>query len=205
MNKCQVCIFNKSVEKTIVFDKNKAIFNEGEKVNNVYKIQSGIVKLSKLYLNGEEKLIDILHTGDYLALLTILKGNDEYLVTASTVTEVTLQQLNIDKAKNSYDQDSHFKEMCLSCAANRLGVFQNQLFNFTNLDIEDKILNILKHLQQKFGYSKDNRYFLILPITKTDIASMIGLRRETLSRKLAKMQNDKILKIDKNLYEFLSM
>ena len=205
MATCELCIFRSDIGKQSIFKKGVTIFLEGEEVDNIYFIKEGIVKLTKLYANGEEKLIDILKPGDFLALLTILKGSKEYLVTATTLQEVVLEKLNKKTALENYQCDSKFKEACLNCAANRLGVFQNQLFNFSNLDTDDKIMNVLTHLYNKFGYMKGKKHYIELPITKTDLANMVGLRRETLSRKLTSLQNDGVISVVKNKIEFKGM
>ena len=39
-----------------------------------------------------------------------------------------------------------------------------------------------------------------MPINKSELANLIGIRRETLSRKLTKMKEDKILDYNKNKF-----
>lgn len=204
MSKCKKCIFVEN-ELNICFAKGTVIFNEGEEVSNIYSIIDGIVKITKLYPNGEERLIDILNNGDFLALLTILNDSKEYMVTATALTEVTLVSSSYSFVMKQYQNNINFMNTCMRCASNRLSIFQKQLFDFSGQDNKENIMNLLKYLYGKFGYIKDGEQFLKLPMTKIDLANMLGLRRETLYRKLKELQDDGIITIKNNLIKFTNM
>lgn len=205
MRTCKKCIFdlNQGVKKE--YKKNEYVFFEGESVDTIYLIKSGIVKLEKIYENGETRILDVVTKGDYLALLTILKNIEDYVVSAVCLTDVTVTPILKDNAQSAYFDNLHFKETCLKCAAHRIGVFQDHTFLSTNTDIEKRILHTLKHLSIKFGSRIKEGLRIVLPITKTELAEMVGLRRETLSRKLSKMEKDGLIKVEKNIYIIYSM
>lgn len=205
MSKCEKCVYRDQENRVNNYKKNEVIFMESDEVQNIYFIKEGIVKLSKLYPSGEERVIDIVKDGDFLALLTILKSNKEYFVTATAITDLVLEVIPKEKASCNFNSNLEFKETCINCATNRIGVFQNQMFNFSSHETNDLVLNVLTHLYNKFGYYKDKKHFLKLPISKTDLASIAGLRRETFSRKLSELKKNKIIGIEKNIIEFLNM
>jgi CRP/FNR family transcriptional regulator len=76
------------------------------------------------------------------------------------------------------------------------------LFNISNINLEEKILSSLELLANKFGVVKENFVELELPFTKNDLANLIGVRRETLSRKLSEMKKNNIIEVTKNIYKF---
>lgn len=205
MRECERCIFESKSDNRVSYKKNHAIFYEGDFVDKIYSINKGTIKLEKLHENGDVRIIDVVKEGDYLALLQILKGGDMYPVTATAITDVIVTPISRKEAIESYIDNLHFKETCLSCAANRLGVFQEHTFNSANSDISVKIINTLKHLSIKFGHNKNGDTYIEIPFNKTEFANMIGLRRETLSRKLRKMQDDGLIEINKNVYKINGM
>jgi CRP-like cAMP-binding protein len=69
-----------------------------------------------------------------------------------------------------------------------------------NSDISEKILDILKQLSYKFGKVKGKQVIIDLPFSKTVLAGIINIRRETLSRYLSQLQKEKILLVNKNQY-----
>lgn len=206
MNKlCEICLYDNLPSKTKTIKKNEHIFYEGDPIKYIFIIKKGLVKISKVFINGDEKILDILAPGDFIALLTILKEQNEYIVTATAISKVELTVISKDDALKAYKLNNNFKDACLTCAANRVGVFQNQLFESLNQNTEEKILNILTFLFQKFGSIKEDKKQMTLPISKTELASIIGIRRETLSRKLSILEENNKIKITKNTYQLLSM
>jgi len=199
---CVKCIYKSLPSITLNLRENETIFIEGDPINYVYIIQNGLVKVSKIFPSGEERILDILGPGDFLALVSVLKGDEEYIAQATTLNKVELKRLTKADTQKAYKANNQFKDMCLSCAMTRTNLFQSQLFNSTNYDTEDKILNVLIYLSKKFGSIENGRHIINLPFSKTTLANIIGIRRETLSRKLSKMQDENVLSIEKNKYIF---
>ena len=175
---------------------------EGDDLRYSFMIVEGLVKVSKVTINGEEKIFDIFGPDDFLGLVSMLKKDDKYIATATCLTEVKLNLLRKADVLKAYKSNNRFKDICLSCAITRTNLFQSQLFNSSNSDIEERILLILEFLSNKFGKQSNNIHTLILPFPKTTLANIIGIRRETLSRKLSSMQKAGVIQIDKNIYKF---
>lgn len=205
METCTNCIYKSDIKDTIEYNKNTVVFYEDDKIDNIYFIKDGVIKLTKLYPNGEEKIMDILTKGDFIALLTIMQNKNNYLVTATAITQVTLEIIDKEKAIKNYNQNILFKEKCIECASNRIGNLHDMVYGVNNLDKEDQVLETLKNLYSKFGFEQNKKHYIYLPISKTDLASLIGIRRETLSRKLTKLQKENKIKVKKNIYEIMNM
>jgi CRP/FNR family transcriptional regulator len=202
---CLNCIYETLPHTLVEKDEQSVLFLEGDPLTYVYLIKDGLVKMNRLHPSGDEKVFDILGPGDYIALLAVLQGKKNYIASAETLTKTTLHRLSYVDVKAAYQSNPIFKDTCLQCAVTRSNMFQNQLFQNSNIDIEEKILSIFQLLAHRFGYTKDGYTVLDLPFNKTVLANLIGIRRETLSRKLSKMQKEQIIEVDKNKYTFRRM
>lgn len=199
---CVNCIYNDLPSKSITLHEKDVIFLEGDDLLYSFMIVQGLVKVSKITINGEEKIFDIFGPEEFLALVSMLKGDDKYIATATCLTEVSLELLHKEDVLEAYRNNNEFKDICMSCAMTRTNLFQSQLFNSSNTDVEDRILLVLEYLSKKFGMLKDSEYTIKLPFPKTTLANIIGIRRETLSRRLTSMQNSGLIEINKNTYKF---
>lgn len=202
---CEKCIYTDISSKTLTLHEKDVIFSEGDDLRYSFMIVKGLVKVSRITINGEEKIFDIFGPSNFLALVSMLKEDDMYIATATCLTEVTLNLLKKDDVLDAYKSNNRFKDICLSCAMTRTNLFQSQLFNSSNSDIEERILLILEFLSKKFGEVNETIHTLSLPFSKTTLASIIGIRRETLSRKLSIMQKDGTIEIMNNTYRFNRM
>ncbi len=198
---CVKCIYSDLSSRTLSFQEKDVIFLEGDDLYNSYMIEQGLVKVSKITINGEEKIFDIFGPKDFLALVSMLRGDVKYIATATCLTEVSVKQLEKINVLDAYSNNNKFKDICMSCAMTRTNLFQSQLFNSSNSDIESRILLVLEYLSEKFGTLQDEQYRVHLPFSKTTLANIIGIRRETLSRRLTKMQKSGLLEINKNQYK----
>jgi len=200
---CKNCIYKALPYYERDYLANKMVFLEGDALDLVYRIEEGYVKMHRYLESGDEKILSILGPGDYIALLAVLQGENEYIASAMTLTKTRLQAMDKDQVIKAYSSNAIFKDNCISCAITRTNFFQFQITQSGNTDTKERIVNILKNLQKKFGEPLNPHKTIKLPFTKTVLANIIGIRRETLSRHLTELQEEKILKIEKNTYIFL--
>ena len=199
---CKHCIYESLPHDIVKYTPQESIFMEGFDLQYIYRIKSGLVKMNRIHPSGDEKIFDILGKEDYIALLALLQGKQEYVASATALTDVKLIRMNAEDVLMAYQSNDIFKASCLECAVTRSTMFQDKLFQTANIDVEEKILATLQILAKKFGVMKHGVVEMELPFTQTVLASIIGIRRETLSRKLSLMKDKNILQIDKNIYKF---
>jgi CRP/FNR family transcriptional regulator len=196
------CIYESLPHDIVTFPSQAIIFLEGQPLEYVYRIKDGLIKMNRIHPSGDEKIFDILGPGDYIALLAVLQNKKEYIASAETLTNVSLVRLSYNNVIRAYESNETFKATCMHCAVTRSTMFQNKLFQTNNIDTEEKILATLQLLANKFGVIKGNIVEMELPFTQTVLANIIGIRRENLSRKLSKMQENNIIHVNKNSYTF---
>ena len=200
---CKNCIYESLAHDLVTFSPQETLFMEGFSLEYVYRIKEGFVKMNRIHPSGDEKIFDILGPGDYIALLAVLQDKKEYLASSVALTKVTAVRITSEKVLEAYKSNNIFQESCLNCAVMRSTMFQDKLFQTSNIDTEEKILATLRILAKKFGIINDDGLIeMKLPFSKTELANIVGIRRETLSRKLSEMQENKIIQINKNIYKF---
>lgn len=202
---CDNCIYDslKGVQRT--YASGEVIFHEGEDLDRIALIQLGLVKVSKLFVSGEEKIFDILGPKEYVGLVAMLKDEKTFIASATALSDVVINEIPKSTVESAYETNDIFKDTCLSCTMTRMNTFQTQLFQSANADTEDKIITVLEYLAKKFGSVENGLYTMKMPFTKTVLASIIGIRRETLSRNLSRMQDEGLIEINKNIYKFMGM
>lgn len=202
---CAHCIYEALPHTIKTIPAETILFLEGDDLDVIYRIKEGLIKINRVHQSGDEKVFDILGEGDYVALLAVLQGKTEYVASAETLTDCTLLQMTYQDVKDAYESNLLFQQSCLHCAVTRTHSFQNKLFHSTNIDTEEKILGILQLLANRYGITENGVITLTLPFNRTVLADLIGIRRETLSRKLSSMQDQGILTIDKQDFIFHRM
>ncbi len=174
------------------FEVDEFIFEEGMKATHYFQIQTGVVKLNNIFENGKEFVHGFPFDGHCFGE-TYLLTEKEYAINAVAVSKCTIikleKELYLDFIKlrpelfiniSRYSAERlHFRYIVSSFLAIR--------------DPQVKVYKILKHLKDYFGY--DIPFGFVIPFTRSQLASLTGLRMETVIRVLKRMETDGVVKI----------
>ena len=181
--------------------KGSFLFSVGDVLENIYFVEQGLVKITSITSDGNERILDLKQDGDYIGLVNILKNQQLYNVNAEALTDCVISKVNVHIARQElYGGNQCLMNKCLDSAANRIQI--NDILNLET-DSDVRIINTLNYLYKKFGKIENGKKVVNLRISKADIASMIGMARETLSRKLSSMAQKGLIKIEKSKIIFL--
>jgi CRP/FNR family transcriptional regulator len=175
--------------------KNEVLFRDFHALKYVYFVLEGTFKVYKYNEEGVEKIVDILHDDDYLAVTLMFSDLDEYTLNCSALTKGKVVRLSIEQMYEAFVDRKILRDY-MNFTSRKLINFKNYLANST--DPEERIIIALRELYDRFGIMMEGEKVIDLPFSKTDLASFIGLRRETLSRKMTALMDEGKIYVDKN-------
>ena len=178
------------------FQKGESVQLAGHFVPKLLVLNRGRAKVSRTDANGNEQVIRILKPGDYIGESAVFGENAvEYDAQAledssfCTLDKAHLYQILLDQP------DLALK--ILSDMSQRLQITEAQLETLGQKPAEQRLLDALRH------YASGQTAFT-LGINKKDLASQIGVRPETLSRLLKRLQVNRLIQIDRKIITILS-
>ena len=180
--------------------KGEVLYRAGEKSNSLYIIHKGKLKVYRLTENGKEQMIRILQPGDFTGELALFTDNvhDSYAEAMEATELCTINSLDIKDLFLKYPQISLkiIKEFSL-----RLDQTEHQVTSFTTEDTETRVALYLIR-QAESSQSRE----IQLPMSRKDLASFLGTTPETISRKLAKFEDQGwILQYDQRAIRIMNM
>lgn len=168
------------------------IFRDKEEVRTLYVIISGSVSLYKLNENGHKRVIFILGKGKMI--------NDVIIhdLPASINCEVfeEAQVLSCDKniLLNIMEQDFILSKNIMCSLAMKVRRLYRQLKNATGtLRMEKKLAAKLWKLSKDYGIKNESGVVINMNISVTYLADLLGSKRETISRALKILLNEKLI------------
>lgn len=178
---------------TDFYKPNDIIFGEGDVPKYYYQIISGSIKLNHIDESAREIIISLLKTGDSICEF-ILMLNTKYPVTATVITESTV--MKITKADFSEMLDSNPEIVLNVCKfiSERLYHIVLRTKNITSPYAEVRIKSMLNFFKDLNSNDK-TKYSFALPLTRQQLASITGLRTETVIRCIKKLEKENFVKI----------
>ena len=171
------------------YKKGEIVCSEGDNSDSLFIINEGQVKLSKVTLEGKEQIVHILTSGDFFGELNIFGDGEKYNFSAYAISPLricTLSKASMDKIILS---NPTIAIKLLKEVARRLAETENLAQNLATKDAELRIAYVLLELSEKYSNKTSKGLEIKLPINREEMANYAGLTRETMSRKLATLQD----------------
>lgn len=165
-----------------------AIYEASTRKNFVYSIRRGMVKLVHVAEDGSYRIVRLLGPGAAIGL-ELLEGEDAYHHTAIAVNEVDICRIPVPTIRQL---ESKHPELC-----ERVGEQLQEQLNLADEWIvalgagtaKQRVAQLLLVLD-KFFADKNNDFIML---SGEDMAAMIGIAAETVSRVIAEFKRNKIL------------
>jgi CRP-like cAMP-binding protein len=150
------------------------IYRDDTPATNVFIIGEGVVKAFKDLPSGRRLVMAFLYPADVFGLAE----NGRYVRTAQAVTRVTLYRFAIDVLIDTLKNDGELQFKFLCKLTHELREAQRQTITIGRRDAIGKLAMFIRELQRQHGRSGD----IDLPMSRSDIASYLGLSLESVSR-----------------------
>jgi len=178
--------------ETETFDSGDIIFNEGETPKFYYQVLSGRVKLNHFNEEGKELILAILSKG--LSVCELLLFIDEkYPVNAGVFESCSVLKLSKTSFTQLVKENPDISRDINKFLSERLYYKYIMLKNNSSLYADIRIKGVLDY-HKSFDHNQEQFSFEV-PLTRQQLASMTGLRVETVIRTIKKMEQQNIVKI----------
>jgi CRP/FNR family transcriptional regulator len=180
-----------NVKREQSFKKGEIIVKQNSPIVDFFYIKSGIVKLSKVTESKRNHIISIAKPHDYTSLLTVFHGkNYAYTMTAIEYTEICIFPLNL------------IIDLVMRHGSFGIGLLKKS--SKTADDIIDRFIqNNSRNLRGRiamtlldFSFNIYKSHIYELPVSRKEIAELIGMTTENVIRILSEFRKEKIIKIN---------
>lgn len=172
------------------YDKGDIVFAEGNAANTLYFINEGKIKLYKYTKDGKEQILHVLSEGDFFGELDLIKAS-KYGFNSKAIVNSKICTLTKDEMKDIIMRKPEIGIKVLETVGERLSKVENLATN----DVDSRMAYLLIDLIEKYGEPIEKNISIKLPLSREDMANYIGVTRETVSRKLKKLEDEKLIKI----------
>lgn len=177
------------------FSKGEMLFMEGDDGNSMYIIKSGKVKILNISEDGKEKIFSILSDGEFLGEMSLI---DTETRSATAEAMENLETYIIYKSEFLEMLKGNFTIVMkiLQALSKRIRTMNKKVEILTFKDVYCRFADALLELSEKYGVVSKNYITLNIQLTHKDLANMLGITRETMTRLITKFKKDKIIDVE---------
>lgn len=167
------------------YEKGEMVYRAGDEGGTLFVLYTGRARLFRLSANGKEQLLRVVQPGDFIGELSLFSylplTDNVQALEATTMCVLQGERLKVLMAKYPSIAFKVMDEL-----SRRLEKAENRIENISFSSVTKRIAGAL--LELSAGKNE-----IVLPMTKGDLASLLAMSQETLSRKLAELQEEGVI------------
>lgn len=168
----------------------EVIFAQGDANDGVHCVSAGTVAIRRLDARGNSVLLGLAYPGDTIGYRSFLAGS-EHKTSAEALGPSVICHVARSTVTALLEAAPSVGVHLLKRSIGELEYAHEKLFRQATLSNREQLVHLLLILVQRHGRRLDNGARLIeLPISRRDLASMIGTRHETISRIISRLEAD---------------
>ncbi|MFA7446665.1 MAG: Crp/Fnr family transcriptional regulator, partial [Flavobacteriaceae bacterium] len=156
--------------------KGENLFEEGQNVNGVFCIKSGVCKIAKLSDNGKSHIVKLISKGELLGQRSLI--NEESLnLTATALEDMDVCFIPKTEIMSFFHTNSNFSMEVLRTICEDLKEADNDLVNMAQKSVRERLAYTLLYLADKFG--TDNEKMLNVQLSREELSGLVGTAVES--------------------------
>lgn len=178
------------ISHELSFSRNTPIFWEGDEGNGFYVVATGKIKIFKMSPEGKEQILHIYGPGQPFGEVPVFAGQ-HFPANAQTVEKSRLLYIPRQAFIDLITAHPSLALNMLAMLSQRLRQFTVQVENLSLKEVPGRLASYLIYLYEE----QKGDVPLRLPISKGQLASLLGTIPETLSRILGKMSHQGLITV----------
>jgi cAMP-binding proteins - catabolite gene activator and regulatory subunit of cAMP-dependent protein kinases len=175
----------------VYFRAGRTIFSEGEPADSVFGLSQGVVRLYKLLPDGRRQVLAFALPGNFLGMPLA----DRHNFSADAIGEVALCRFSRRDLTKFTQSSPNIMRLMVEFATRELDMAQDQLLLLGNGSAEEKVAIFLVSWRNRLARLSVFSETVPLPMRRQDIADFLGLKLETVSRTLTKLEQKNVIRL----------
>lgn len=166
-------------------------FREGDCVEQIFQVESGVVSLARLLEDGRRQIIAFGFPGDIVGF----PSDGRHHTDCEALGDVLLQPYRYAQVANG-EGDPALQARFLEAALHEIAAMQDHFMMLGRKSAMEKVASFLIVLARRSGVHTQAGLQVPLPMSRADIADFLGLTTETVCRVLSQFRKSRVIALD---------
>jgi len=177
------------------YKRRQVLFYEGTQALGVYCVQSGQIKIYKTSAEGKQHIFKIAGSGSVLGLEWLFAG-DQYGTTTEMLEDGSVCFIEKAKVLEMIGRNSKICRQVMESLALDLEASELERVELAQNSVRERMARLLSILSQSHGTpAAHNGIRISLPLSREEMAEMIGTAAETAMRLLKEFKDEHLVEV----------
>lgn len=175
------------------YKKGEVLFQEGAHPRGLFCVQSGKIKVSQTGIDGKEQIVHLISDGNVMGHRAIL-GDDTYSGSALALEDSHVCFLAKTPFYEMVENNSKLTLKIAHLLSDELKEAERKITSTAQQPVRYRIAHSILFLKKNYGLESDNATINIA-IKREELANLAGTTRETATRILYELQEQKLIEL----------
>ncbi|MBI1424013.1 MAG: fumarate/nitrate reduction transcriptional regulator Fnr [Gammaproteobacteria bacterium] len=184
-------------------ERGQHLYESGDDFHAIFALRSGTLKTYVMTEDGEEHIVGIKMPGDLLGLSDI--NSPHYTRSAKALETCSICEIPYDRFAQLTREIPDLHHHILGMMSREIHQEQDRVTMCKNLSAEARLAGLLLLISQRFLQRGFSATEFNLSMSRSDIANMLGLAVETISRLFTQFQEHGLLEVERKHVKLLDL
>lgn len=189
-------------KRVVEYGPGETLYSQGDPGSGIYCIRSGLIGIRRVDSSGNSVLLRLASAGTTVGYRTFFTrqphNSSAEVLTASQVCYITRPQVEL-LLKANPRLGEHFLQHFINDAIET----ENDYVRSMTMGMKSRFLHLMMVFYEQYGYTdRDGAATLELPVRRSELAELVGVRPESISRLIDKLQADEVMSFEGRCVQF---
>jgi CRP-like cAMP-binding protein/CheY-like chemotaxis protein len=176
------------------FKRKEMVFSEGNYPSALYLVNKGKVKTFKTNEAGKELITGIHKEGDFIGYVSLLEDS-QYNESAEVLEDAEIYIIPKQDFFTLIYNNKEISGKFVKMLSNNLAEREDRLIRLAYNSVRKRVSEALVMLHDR--YKKDGQEKVVVPISREDLAGIVGTATESVIRTLGDFKEEKLIEVQK--------
>lgn len=186
--------FLESEKSYAKYKRGDVIYRESSRINGVFCIYGGILKIYKTGSDGKEQIIAFAKEGDMTGYRSVL-SNEPACTTAQVIQDALICYIPASVIFHLVKSNGNFALLLMQLICKELNQANSYIKDIAQKTVRERLAEVLLMLESNFGTNEEG--YLKITLTREELANIVGTATESVIRLLSEFKSEEIILMSK--------
>ncbi|SFL11196.1 Crp/Fnr family transcriptional regulator [Shimia haliotis] len=175
-------------------DSGQALFHQGDDNQGIFCVSRGLIALRSYQEDGSSILLKLAYPGDLVGFRSFL-ADEPHRTEARAVLPSRICTVAHRAAGDVVRGDPAVLTRVAGRCVGEINNSRDRIVATATGDNKDRLIEILVKLMRTYGRQEGENLQMRLPLSRTDLADLLGITPETVSRVLKRLKDEGVIRV----------